>query len=230
MNNFAEIVALVEGKTEQIFIQHIVYPYLTGKNIYITPIIISKPGQKGGDVKFSRVKNDIKLHLKQREDTFLTLFVDYYGIKSDWPGLKAAKKQSMPSGKAEEVNRATKDRVNKLLGDYGSDWRFIPYVAMHEFEALLFSGPQELADQLRVPRSDINKILTECGEPEKIDDSPHSAPSKRLENLSSRFKKTSTGIAIAEAIGLDKMRENCPIFNKWLTEIEDVKGSKYGKE
>ncbi len=230
MNNFGdnlvEIVALVEGKTEQIFIQDIVSPYLAGKSIYITPIIISKPGQKGGDVKFSRVKNDIELHLKQRPDTFLTLFVDYYGIKSDWPGLKAAKKQSMPSGKAEKINRATKNRVNKLFGDYGSDRRFIPYVAMHEFEALLFSGPQELADQLRVPLSDIDKILKECGEPEKIDDSPHSAPSKRLENLSSRFKKTSTGIAIAKEISLDKMREHCPIFNTWLTEIECVKGSK----
>jgi hypothetical protein len=109
MNNFAEIVAIVEGKTEQIFIQDIVSPYLAEKNIYITPIIISKPGQKGGDVKFSRAKNDIGLHLKQRSDTFLTLFVDYYGIKSDWPGLDKAKKQFLPSDKAEKINNATKD-------------------------------------------------------------------------------------------------------------------------
>jgi hypothetical protein len=229
MNNFAEIVAIVEGKTEQIFIQDIVSPYLAEKNIYITPIIISKPGQKGGDVKFSRAKNDIGLHLKQRSDTFLTLFVDYYGIQSDWPGLEKAKKQSLPSDKAEKINKATKDQVNQLFGDHGSDRRFIPYISMHEFEALLFSEPKALADHLKVPQADIDKILTECGEPEKIDDSPHSAPSKRLENLSSRFKKTSTGIAIAKAIGLVKIRESCPIFNKWMTEIECVKGSTYGK-
>jgi len=229
MNNFAEIVAIVEGKTEQIFIQDIVSPYLAQKSIYITPIIISKPGQKGGDVKFSRAKNDIGLHLKQRSDTFLTLFVDYYGIKSDWPGLKKAKKQSLPSGKAEKINNATKDQVNQLFGNHGSDRRFIPYVSMHEFEALLFSDPKALADQLKVPQSDIDKILTECGEPEKIDDSLHSTPSKRLENLSSRFKKTSTGIAIAKAIRLVKIRACCPIFNKSLTEIECVKGGFYGK-
>jgi len=80
MSNHAEIVALVEGKTEQIFIHDIISPFLSMKGIYMTPIIISKPGQKGGDVKFARVKNDIGLHLKQRPDTFLTLFVDYYGI------------------------------------------------------------------------------------------------------------------------------------------------------
>jgi hypothetical protein len=200
-----------------------VSPYLARKGIYITAIIISKSGQKGGDVKFSRVKNDIGLHLKQRDDTFLTLFVDYYGIKTDWPGLKEAKKQSMPSGKAEKINSATKFRVNQLFDDHGSDRRFIPYVAMHEFEAMLFSEPQILADLLDVRQSDIDKILMECGEPENIDDSPYSAPSKRLEILSPRFKKATTGIAIAKTISLDKIRSQCPIFNEWLSEIEILK-------
>lgn len=224
MSDYVEIVAIVEGRTEQIFIRDIVSLYLAGKSIYITPIIVSKPGQKGGDVKFARIKNDIGLHLKQRHDTYLTLFVDYYGIKGDWPGLKEAKQQTTPGAKAERVNRATKDRVNTLFSDYGSERRFIPYIAMHEFEAMLFSEPQKLAARLQVPKSDIDKILTECGEAENIDDSPTSSPSKRLENLSSRFKKTSTGIDIAKAIGLVKIRERCPIFNKWLTEIECIKG------
>jgi hypothetical protein len=220
MNSYAEIVAIVEGKTEQIFIQELVSPYLTQKNIYMTPIIISKPGQKGGDVKFSRVINDIELHLKQRKDTFLTLFVDYYGIKKDWPGLKVAKKQLFPDKKAEKINTATKEHVNKLFGKYNSDNRFIPYIAMHEFEALLFSDPYELSKQLQVSQKEIDKILKVCGDPEKINDSPSFSPSKRLQKLSSRFKKTTTGITVAKNIGLIKIREACPVFNKWLTEIE----------
>lgn len=229
MNNFAEIVALVEGKTEQIFIQDIVTPYLARKSIFMTPIIVSKPGQKGGDVKFARVKNDIELHLKQRPDTFLTLFVDYYGINNDWPGLAEAKKQSTPRDKAEKVNSAVKYEVNNIFGDHGSDRRFIPYIAMHEFEALLFSDPEKLAEHLQVPQPDIDRILRECGEPENIDDSPITAPSKRLEKLSSRFKKTSTGIAIAKAIGLGNIRAQCPIFDEWLTEIEILKGGNDGE-
>lgn len=223
MNNFIKIVAIVEGKTEQIFIQDILAPYLSRKTIFMTPIIISKPGQKGGDVKFSRVKNDIELHLKQRSDTYLTLFVDYYGIKRDWPGLNEAKKQTTPYNKAKIINTATKDMVNTLFGNHDSERRFIPYVAIHEFEAMLFSEPRKLADQLQVSQIAIEKIISECGEPEKIDDSPVSAPSKRLENLSSRFKKTSTGIAIAKATGLQKIREQCPIFNNWLSIIEGLK-------
>ncbi|MDA3896984.1 MAG: DUF4276 family protein [Desulfobacteraceae bacterium] len=228
MSDYAEIVVLVEGKTEQIFIQDIVSPYLAGRGVYIKPIIISKPGQKGGDVKFVRVKNDIELHLKQRPDTYLTLFVDFYGIMKDWPGLEEAKRQTTPSGKAETINTATKSQVNVLFGGNDSERRFIPYVAMHEFEAMLFSEPEELASQLGISVSQIDKILKDCGEPEQIDDSPQTAPSKRLEDLSRRFKKTSTGIAIAKATGLAKIRNQCPLFNKWLTDIENLEGLKHG--
>lgn len=224
MSDYAEIVALVEGPTEKIFIAEILVPYLAEKGVFMTPIIISKPGQKGGDVKFARVKNDIELHLKQRQDTYLTLFVDYYGIKNDWPGLEDAKEQSTPKSKAERINCATKDKVNDLFRDCGSEKRFIPYVSMHEFEALLFSEPQKLAKQLNVTQLKIDRILSECGEPENINDSPGKAPSKRLEDLSDRFKKTSTGIAIARSIGLTKICESCPIFSSWLRSVEDLKG------
>uniref|UniRef100_C6DZ01 DUF4276 family protein n=1 Tax=Geobacter sp. (strain M21) TaxID=443144 RepID=C6DZ01_GEOSM len=226
MNESVEIVALVEGKTEQIFIQDLVSPYLSPKGIYIIPIQISKPGQKGGDVKFSRVQNDIGIHLKQRSDTYLTLFVDYYGINVDWPGLNKAKIEATPAGKAAQVNSATKDKVNSLFGYFDSERRFIPYVAMYEFEALLFSGPEHLAEQLQVPRRSIDKILEQCGEPERINDSQQTAPSKRLESLTSRFKKTSTGLAVAKAIGLPRIRERCLIFNEWLSEIERLKAGR----
>lgn len=225
MNEYAEVVALVEGQTEEIFILDILVPYLAERNVFIRPIIISKPGQKGGDVRFVRVKNDIELHLKQRRNTYLTLFVDFYGIKGDWPGIKEAKQQTTPSSRAAKINGATKKEVESLFGNFEAERRFIPYVAMHEFEALLFSEPEKLADILRVPKSKIDKILADCGEPENIDDSPETAPSKRLEVLSDRFKKTSTGISIAKSIGLATIRKNCPIFNAWLVTLESLKGT-----
>jgi len=224
MSDYTEVVILVEGLTEKIFISDILVPYLAEKDIFMTPIIISKPGQKGGDVKFARVKNDIELHLKQRPDTYLTLFVDYYGIKNDWPGLQEAKEQSTPKSKAEKINCATKDKVNELFQNWNSERRFIPYVSMHEFEALLFSEPQKLANKLNVSQSEIDKILSDCGEPENIDDSPVTAPSKRLEKLSDRFKKTSTGISIVKEIGLPRIRESCPIFTNWLMSVENLRG------
>ena len=87
---------------------------------------------------------------------------------------------------------------------------------MYEFEALLFSDSKILADKLQVSKKQIDDILRECGEPENISDSPTSAPSKRLETLSQRFKKTTTEITIAKDIGLQAIRDNCPIFNEWI--------------
>ena len=222
MSNIINIVAIVEGPTEQFFIRDILAPYLWPKNIFITPFIVTKPGQNGGDVKFSRVKNDIEKHLKQRRDTYLTLFIDYYGIKPDWPGLSEAKLKKIPKEKADIINRATIAKIEELWPKYYPASRFIPYIAMHELEALLFSDPEILAQKLDVPTTHISAILEECGEPEDIDDSPITAPSKRLEALYSRFKKTTTGIAIAKKIGIPTIREKCPIFNEWLTKIEQL--------
>lgn len=228
MSNHVEIVAIVEGQAERVFMTNMVRPHLANKGIYLTPIITSKPGQKGGDVRFARVRNDIELYLKQRSDTYVTLFIDYYGIGTDWPGLDEAKKKRTHTQKAAAFNQATYDEVEKLFGDYGVFRRFIPYVAMHEFEALLFSEPEVLAGQLGVSQADVGAILTECGEPEAINDSSLTAPSKRLAALSGRFKKTATGIAVAEAIGLPTIRRECPLFNAWLTKIESLGGATHG--
>ena len=57
MSSYVEVVVIVEGLTEKIFINDVLPPYLAVKNIFMTPIIISKPGQKGGDVRFARIKS-----------------------------------------------------------------------------------------------------------------------------------------------------------------------------
>jgi hypothetical protein len=190
--------------------------------VLLNAIILSKPGQKGGDVKFDRAKNDIETHLKQRSDTYVTLLVDYYGIKSDWPGYAESKQQTEHTQKAAIMNAATAKEVQKLFPKQTPERRFIPYVSMHEIEALYFSDPHRLAATLGIDQKNVEAILDECGEPEKIDDGRETAPSKRLEGLSGRFKKTTTGIAIAEKIGVDKMREKCPLFNRWLEQLESL--------
>jgi hypothetical protein len=224
MSNCVEVVAIVEGKTEEIFIKDILQPYLANKNVFITPIIISKPGQKGGDVKFARVKNDIEKHLKQRPDTYLTLFIDFYGVKSDWPGVNDAEGISGPKGKADFVNQATKEKVVEHFGEQNAEERFIPYIAMYEFEALLFSAPAILARKLQIDESQVVSIIEECGEPENIDNSQVTAPSKRLESLSLKFRKTTTGIAILKEAGLTAIRGKCPIFDGWVTSLENIAG------
>jgi hypothetical protein len=216
---------IVEGKTEEIFIKRLVAPYLALKKIYMSATQISKPGSKGGDVKFIRVINDIEKHLKQRKDTFVSLFIDYYGLKTDWPGLKKANNCSIPQVISDTINKATREEVIESLSDYRAEYRFIPFVAVHEFEALLFSDPKILATHLHVKTAAIDEILNESGEPEAINNNHNTTPSKRLELLYNRYKKTSTGITIAQTIGIRKIRTQCPLFNSWLQRFEQLQNN-----
>lgn len=220
MSKYIEVIVIVEGKTEEIFIKSVLQPYFLDKNIFFTAIQVSKKGQKGGDVKFSKVLKDITLHVKQRADTFVTLMIDYYGT-NEWPGLDEAKSIITPAGKAEIIYKLTIEKIKVELEKYDIDNRFIPYISMHEFETLLFSDSEILSNELNIDVKEIDAILAECGSPEHINNSPQTAPSKRLEILYERFKKTSTGITIADSIGIHKMREMCPLFNKWLNAIEE---------
>lgn len=222
MSSFADVVVLVEGPTEQRFVKQVLGPYLAERSVFLTPIILDKPGEKGGDVKFARAQNDIERHLKQRSATYVTLLVDYYGIRGDWPGYAESKQQTGHIQKSEVMNQATAVEVQRLFAEQNPDRRFIPYVSMHETEALYFSDPACLAEKLNVNQRHVDAIITDCGEPEKINDHSTTAPSKRLAKLSDRFKKTSTGIAIATAIGVPKMREACPLFNLWVTKLEQL--------
>jgi len=224
MSEFAKVYAVVEGKTEQLFIKRILEPYLNSKNVFLYATQLSKPGQKGGDVKFVRVKKDIGAFLKQRSDTWVTLLVDYYGIDANWPGYAQVKHYNDHTRKFEVMCQKTKQEIDKLFAAEDAARRFIPYVSMHELEALLFSDPKILAEALQVQQKEIVAILAECIEPEAINDNPDTAPSKRLESLFPGFKeeKTRAGIDIAEKIGIDAMRRACPLFSAWIKQLESL--------
>lgn len=225
MSNFIEVIVIVEGKTEEIFINSLLQPYLAQKMVFMTPTQVSKPGQKGGDVKFERVKKDLEIHLKQRADTYVTTLVDFYGVR-EWPGIDLVPANASPAQIAEIVNGATQAAVVELFAAQRADRRFIPHMAIHEFEALLFSDSASLATELDIAEEKVTAVLNECGEPEAINNSPVTAPSKRLDGWSrnGEFPKTTTGIAVARSIGIQRMREQCPLFDAWLQRFEAIVG------
>ena len=223
MSDYIEVMVLVEGKTEEIFINKVLSPYLSSQNIYMYPTQLSKPGQKGGDVRFSRAQKDIGKHLKQRSDTFVTTFIDYYGIK-EWPGIETVSPGATPSEIARTINEATKTEIVNLFAEWRADKRFVPYVAVYEFEALLFSDSEVLSAKLNINKEQIEQVLAEHGDPEGVNDNRETAPSKRLDAWSAngKFAKTTTGIIIAQEIGIPKIRAKCHIFDNWLTSLENI--------
>ena len=214
---------IVEGQTEEKFIKDIIAPFFSTRNIHITPVVLTKKGQKGGDVKYERIKRDVMNFLWQSNVTLVTCFVDYYGLK-EWPGKDRIPQKSSPRQISDILNRAA---IEELSQDKDADrlklhQRFLPFVVVHEFEALLFSNSQILAEALGLSNTIIEQVLEECGSPEQINNSPITAPSKRLEKWKPDFSKTADGIAIAQKIGLLAIRNKCPLFDKWLSAIENL--------
>jgi len=215
-----EVYVVVEGQTEQTFIRDVLAPEMGCKGIYLYPVIIGKPGHKGGNVLFDRAKADISMFLKQRHNTHVTTMFDYFRLEANWPGNVDMPKGLTASSKARKIEIATAEKISELFPSHNIGKRFIPYIQMHEFEALLFSSADVLATESGIRKSDIEAILRECGCPEEINDGPDTAPSKRIMRYNASYRKVAMGKTISEAIGIKKMREECSHFNEWLQSIE----------
>lgn len=222
-----DVYVLVEGETEKRFIEMVLAPYCSHMGVFLHPTLVH--GQKnrlkgGGDVKFLRVKEDIARFLKQRDDTLVCTFVDYYGIK-EWPNLEGARNQRDPAKIAALMNSGAVQEMCASFPDlHCIERRYKPYTAVHEFETLLLSNPQILAEQLGVEPEEVQLIVESAGGPEYVNNSPQTAPSKRMEEwsqhgLGTSYKKTLQGITIAEKIGINAMRASCPLFDAWLKQL-----------
>ena len=92
---------------------------------------------------------------------------------------------------------------------------------MHEFEGLLFSNCERLPKDWPTGfRASFQAIRNQFDSPEEINDSPETAPSKRVEGLVPGYEKPLLGALAAIEIGLDAIRAECPHFNEWLTQLE----------
>jgi hypothetical protein len=223
-----EIHIIVEGPTEQTFVRDVLAPQIAVKGIYLHPVLIGKPGHKGGNIRFDRAMRDIGNFLRQRGDIYVTTMFDYFGIDSEWPGKEEVRRRIRTgaalsaSCKAEILEIATHKNIVENFGN-DSESRFIPYIGMHEFEALLFSDANILAEKTDTDVSHIRGILEEYHNPEEINDDPAKAPSKRLKALNKGYRKIAMGKAVSEAMGIQAIRRKCPHFDNWLTKLEDIK-------
>ncbi len=152
--------------------------------------------------------------------------VDYYGMPQEgqaaWPGRTGARTRES-SQRSQTVEAAIAADVGREMGTSFDLRRFIPYVVMHEFEALLFSDCDGFARGVVRPdlAPSFQAIVDHCGTPEEIDDSPDSAPSKRIEEILPAYQKPLHGNLAALEIGLCAMRSACPGFRRWLERLEN---------
>ncbi len=226
---------LVEGQTEEQFAWTILAPHLADFDVVIAvqkletgrKRVFQSHGQRqltkftGGIQSYQQAFRDLQdWYLDDQNAVYTTMF-DLYALPNDFPDYQ----QSLsfpPYKRIEQLEQAFANNVN-FSG-------FIPYIQLHEFEALLFSDVNTINDIVAVDTKrpeislrQLEQIRKSVENPELINDSPITAPSKRLETIfESVYKKPAGAIRIASKIGLEKIRDECPHFNAWITKLENI--------
>ncbi len=217
------LLVLVEGETEETFVNEVLAPHL--RNFGYTNIGARLLGnarqrsRRGGIRGWSSARRDLERHLWQDRTATVALMVDYYALPQSgpraWPGRAA-------SAGAAPVEAALRNCIAERMGSSFDRGRFLPLVMMHEFEAMLFSDCGAFGTAIGRPDliSRLQAIRDSFPNPEAIDDSPKTAPSKRIETLFPAYQKPLMGSLAALEIGLDRIRAECPHFRDWLERLE----------
>jgi hypothetical protein len=225
----ARLLVHVEGQTEESFVNELLAGHLCAcgyESVSARLVGNARLREKRGGIRaWTTVRKDILNHLKADPGCLATMMVDYYGLpqtgEKAWPGRAEAGQLSVPE-KAVCVERALFVDVANVLGGEFEARRFLPFVVMHEFEGLLFSDCQAFADGIGQPNlaAPFRGIRQQFATPEEINDSPITAPSKRVEALVEGYEKPLLGTLAALNIGLPTIRAECPHFRDWLGRLE----------
>lgn len=201
---------VVEGQSEEEFVKDLLTPFFQEKGIYVYPVIIhTSKGHRGGFVNYEHLRNDIKRLLKsQGQDIVVTTFVDFFRCP-ELPGSETWSGISNHLERVIEMESAIKADIN--------DWRFYPYIQLHEFEALLYSsavGFKKYFDEISAFK--LQSIVDSYVNPEEINSTPEGAPSKRILKIVPEYNKVMYGNIIALEIGLQTILQKCPRFRHWI--------------
>jgi hypothetical protein len=221
---------IVEGSSEETFVNDVMLRHFSFFNIFVSARKIrtgwdrinNKPA-KGGLLKYIQFRNDVLRWIesdKERPNTFYTSFIDLYAFPKDNQSPYTNQIQNIPDPyqRIAALEVAIAQDINHL--------NFIPYVQLHEFEALLLVDPDKLITMFPDEQNGINRLKKNIAnlKPEEINETAQSAPSKRINQYLPNYErqKAQVGPLVAEDIGLTMLRNHCPHFNDWITRLEKI--------
>jgi Domain of unknown function (DUF4276) len=205
-----KITIVAKALTEELFVKHVLGPQLAkpGRSVGVTKVT-TVAGAQGANA-YADVVEQVRAHLAGDSDIVTTL-LDYADAeRSAWPSWEPSGHLSDPFQRASHIEAAMSHDIQ--------DARFWPNLVVHEFEALLFSFPAAIADELQDPTKVAPLVAVAKGlpSPEHIE-----RPGRALKTvLGVVYRPSFHGPSIAERIGLPRIRVSCPRFGAWLARLE----------
>jgi hypothetical protein len=221
----AYVIVICEGQTEEKFIKTVLAPALRPLGVWLKPELLTVPGAKqgGGGVNLTRFRAHARNALRSgRGDRYVTSLLDLYALGHDFPDFKPALEEADVYRRVAALESALHAHIVAYT-ECRPD-RFIPYIQPYEYEGLLFSDVRALAGVEANWIAALKKLreIREAFEtPEHINDSPLTAPSKRLRAAVSNpgYRKTLHGPQAAQAIGLATIMRQCRHFRGWVEKL-----------
>ena len=222
-----ELVVIVEGETEQTFVRDQLAAHLPLHGTNVWPVLPGRHRRHGGVKKWDVARHDIIRTLK--EGRYCSTMFDYYALPEDWPG-RAQSRSLAWNKRASHVEAEILEDVVSTMGGRFHRKYFIPYIQLHEFEALAFADVDTLASvasplgrrSAEMLSKEFSEILAEAGDPEAINDGYETCPSRRITGVVSAYRKRVHGPIVTRRIGLDVLREQCAHFASWLQRLESI--------
>ena len=225
----SRILLHVEGITEVSFVNEILAPhlyslgYVSVKARLMGGVRLTR--HRGGVRRWEGVRDEIVNNLIGDSELIVSTMVDYYGMMLSWPSRRISSSSGLTiTQRADLIESALLEDVRGQMDRNFNSNRFVPYVMMHEFEAMLFSDCRAFGNA--IGRSELSSsfqtIRNGFDNPEEIDDSPTTAPSRRIQSLVPGYHKPIMGTLAAQRIGLHTIREECSHFRGWLEHLESL--------
>lgn len=219
--NMPRLIFIVEGDSEQRFINEHLVSYLSlkfpGVSMHAQKVTTNrKKNVKGGNVNYELLKNEIRRTYAQG-GVLITTFMDFFRLPTDYPGY------------TQDVKLITQieDAIRVDCSNIIPPTSFLPYIQKHEFESLLFANSAGFSKVVNAAEmNEILNVLKKFSNPEDINGSPETAPSKRLLSIFN-YKKVYVSALVMKDVDIDALRKRCPRFDAWVGRLETALGCGY---
>jgi len=209
------VLAVVEGKSEELFLRRLLTPHLAAREVFLAPMQVLRGARaRGGGSSWQPWRDHLEglLATQPREGVCVTTMLDLYRIPKDTPGCNTV--GAGGEARAERI-------LSALRSAFRDDPRFLPYLQVHEFEALLYCEPGALSrvEPALFPAQRLAEFAETVAHlpPEAINDGEATAPSKRILAAFSAFDKIDHGVPAIESIGHTARRRGGPRLDGWLS-------------
>lgn len=206
------ITVICEGPTEVEFCKTNLNGYLGYGKYTIMPKNID------GNCNWERIKYFVEKSLKSQPNAIVTTMIDYYGLKGNtfpkWQeSLEIMDKRERIVFLENEMHRDIESSLQN---------RFIPYLQLHEFEALLFNNYgvfDQIFNDEECNKIKLQEVFSTFPDPEMINDTRENSPSHRLSDIIPTYNKIVYGNLLVESIGVINIYNKNQHFKEWIDKI-----------